>query len=285
MAANPLSSAAGYFTLAEIERQGACERAGVLGDRFTAGLRASIQRCGLPFVAYNQGSIVHLQTVGHHALHVDFNRFWEIPAMMKEIEGPQARHGGDGRGVHRRGRHHPGRLADVHQRRAHRSHDRPGGRARSTACWPRSRAPEAAARGPPVNEEARPARRPRRRGPSPARRGAGRAHLGEPQRPRWTTDSIAITPSGIPYGTSPTTMIVRMDPAPTHGPGRYRPSGERKVHLEIYRRRPEVWRACTPTRWPRRSAPRPAGRADPVRRRPVRRLCAAGHEAASPRGL
>lgn len=85
LAANPLSSAAGYFTLSEIERQGACERAGLLGDRLTAGLRASIERYGLPFVAYNQGSIVHLQTVGTMHFHVDWTKPWTIPALLKEL--------------------------------------------------------------------------------------------------------------------------------------------------------------------------------------------------------
>jgi glutamate-1-semialdehyde 2,1-aminomutase len=85
LAANPLSSAAGYFTLTEIEKQGACQRAGALGDRLTAGLRGSIERYDLPFVAYNQGSIVHLQTVGTLHFHVDVTRFWEIPALMREL--------------------------------------------------------------------------------------------------------------------------------------------------------------------------------------------------------
>jgi len=85
LAANPLSSAAGYFTLIEIEKQNACERAGALGDRLTAGLRASIRHYDLPFVAYNQGSIVHLQTVGTMHFHVDLSRFWEIPGLMKEL--------------------------------------------------------------------------------------------------------------------------------------------------------------------------------------------------------
>ena len=34
------------------------------GDRLTAGLSDIIRRCRLPFVAYNQGSIVHLETSG-----------------------------------------------------------------------------------------------------------------------------------------------------------------------------------------------------------------------------
>jgi glutamate-1-semialdehyde 2,1-aminomutase len=38
--------------------------AGRAGDRLTAGLRKRIAELDLPFVAYNQGSIVHLETVG-----------------------------------------------------------------------------------------------------------------------------------------------------------------------------------------------------------------------------
>ena len=64
MAANPLSAAAGYFSLREIERRDACAVAGRAGDRLAAGLQARIAEMGLPFVAYNQGSIVHLETVG-----------------------------------------------------------------------------------------------------------------------------------------------------------------------------------------------------------------------------
>jgi glutamate-1-semialdehyde 2,1-aminomutase len=86
MAANPLSAAAGYFTIIEIERQRAAERAGELGDRLAAGLRSAISRRGLPFVAYNQGSIVHLQTVGTLHFSIDFNRIWEVPGKLKEIK-------------------------------------------------------------------------------------------------------------------------------------------------------------------------------------------------------
>jgi glutamate-1-semialdehyde 2,1-aminomutase len=86
MAANPLSSAAGYFTLVEIEKQGAVERAGAMGDRLAAGLKEAIARRDLPFVAYNQGSIVHLQTVGTLHFSVDFSKPWQIPARLKEIK-------------------------------------------------------------------------------------------------------------------------------------------------------------------------------------------------------
>jgi glutamate-1-semialdehyde 2,1-aminomutase len=86
MAANPLSSAAGFFTLTEIERTRASEKAGALGDRLTAGIQASLKRRNLPFVAFNQGSICHLQTVGTMHFSIDFNKFWQIPGKMKEIK-------------------------------------------------------------------------------------------------------------------------------------------------------------------------------------------------------
>ena len=64
LTANPLSCAAGYFALLEMERTNAPVLAGRSGDRLTAGLRTIIDRYELPFVAYNQGSIVHLETSG-----------------------------------------------------------------------------------------------------------------------------------------------------------------------------------------------------------------------------
>jgi glutamate-1-semialdehyde 2,1-aminomutase len=64
LSANPLSCAAGYFAITEMERTGAPVLAGMAGDRLTAGLNRIIDKYGLPFVAYNQGSIVHLETSG-----------------------------------------------------------------------------------------------------------------------------------------------------------------------------------------------------------------------------
>jgi len=64
LSANPLSCAAGYFAITEMERTNAPVIAGRAGDRLTAGLCDIIRRCRLPFVAYNQGSIVHLETSG-----------------------------------------------------------------------------------------------------------------------------------------------------------------------------------------------------------------------------
>jgi glutamate-1-semialdehyde 2,1-aminomutase len=64
LSANPLSCAAGYFAITAMERTNAAALAGAAGDRLTAGLRDIIRRDRLPFVAYNQGSIVHLETSG-----------------------------------------------------------------------------------------------------------------------------------------------------------------------------------------------------------------------------
>ncbi|MCK6576733.1 MAG: aminotransferase class III-fold pyridoxal phosphate-dependent enzyme [Anaerolineae bacterium] len=64
LSANPLSCAAGYFAIEAMETTNAAVIAGQAGDRLTRGLQAIIERLNLPFVAYNQGSIVHLETSG-----------------------------------------------------------------------------------------------------------------------------------------------------------------------------------------------------------------------------
>ncbi|NQU54933.1 MAG: aminotransferase class III-fold pyridoxal phosphate-dependent enzyme [Bacteroidetes bacterium] len=86
LAANPLSSAAGYYSLVEIEKQNACEKAGRAGDRLTKGLQSLIEKYDLPFVAYNQGSICHLETAGTMFIDVNMAKPWTIPAALKEIK-------------------------------------------------------------------------------------------------------------------------------------------------------------------------------------------------------
>ncbi len=71
LAANPLSALAGYTAIKEIARTNACEIAGRAGDRLCDGLKELIERYGLPFVAYNQGSIVHLECTA--AMSYDFS--------------------------------------------------------------------------------------------------------------------------------------------------------------------------------------------------------------------
>lgn len=64
LSANPLSCAAGYFAIEEMARTNAPVIAGRAGDRLTRGLRRLIDKYGLPYVAYNTGSIVHLECSG-----------------------------------------------------------------------------------------------------------------------------------------------------------------------------------------------------------------------------
>jgi glutamate-1-semialdehyde aminotransferase len=64
LSANPLSCVAGYYALLEMERTNAPVIAGQAGDRLSKGLQKIIDKYGLPFVTYNQGSIVHLETSG-----------------------------------------------------------------------------------------------------------------------------------------------------------------------------------------------------------------------------
>jgi glutamate-1-semialdehyde 2,1-aminomutase len=84
MAATPLSCAAGYHTLCEIERTDACAKAGRMGDRLTKGLQELIKKYDLPFVAFNQGSICHLETVGTMHFAIRWSRPWTIPRVLKE---------------------------------------------------------------------------------------------------------------------------------------------------------------------------------------------------------
>ena len=82
MAATPISCVAGYYTLSEIERTNACQVAGQMGDRITAGLQDLIKKHNLPFVAFNQGSICHLETVGTMHFAINWKKPWEIPAVL-----------------------------------------------------------------------------------------------------------------------------------------------------------------------------------------------------------
>ena len=82
MSANPLSCVAGYYTLDEIEKTDACYKAALAGDRITAGLQALIKKYNLPFVAFNQGSICHLETVGTMHFSIDWSKPWTIPSVL-----------------------------------------------------------------------------------------------------------------------------------------------------------------------------------------------------------
>lgn len=81
LSANPLSCAAGYFAIKEMEATNAAVIAGRAGDRLTKGLQEIIERLNLPYVAFNQGSICHLETSG--VMLLDFKNPFKL---MKEIK-------------------------------------------------------------------------------------------------------------------------------------------------------------------------------------------------------
>ena len=84
MAATPISCVAGYYTLCEIQETNACQKAGEMGDRLIKGLQKSIEKHNLPFVAFNQGSICHLDTVGTMHYSIDWSKPWLIPDVLKQ---------------------------------------------------------------------------------------------------------------------------------------------------------------------------------------------------------
>jgi len=101
LTANPLSCAAGYYALLEMQRTQAAMKAGRAGDRLRQGLEQIIERLGLPYVAYNMGSIVHLQTSGVMLLDTSSllklvrvkNEAKERKHMMEEMGAAYTAHG------------------------------------------------------------------------------------------------------------------------------------------------------------------------------------------------
>ena len=84
MAATPISCIAGYTAICEIEKRNACEIAGRMGDKLTRGLQELIRKHGLPFVAFNQGSVCHLDSVGTMHFAINWSKPWELPKILKE---------------------------------------------------------------------------------------------------------------------------------------------------------------------------------------------------------
>lgn len=78
MAATPLSSAAGYYTLLEMEKNDACRKAARAGDLLTEGLQKLISSYSLPYIAYNQGSICHLETTGTLFIKLNYLRIVKV---------------------------------------------------------------------------------------------------------------------------------------------------------------------------------------------------------------
>ena len=101
LSANPLSCVAGYHALLEAERLDAAGAAGRAGDRLCRGLAEIIERRGLPYVTFNVGSIVHLQTSG--VLLLDTSSLWKLlrakdeakrrKHMMEEMGAAYTAHG------------------------------------------------------------------------------------------------------------------------------------------------------------------------------------------------
>lgn len=84
LAANPLSSLAGYYMIKEIVATDACAKANAMGDLLTDGLRDLIKKYDLPFVAFNQGSVCHLETVGTMHFSINWKKPWTIPGVIDE---------------------------------------------------------------------------------------------------------------------------------------------------------------------------------------------------------
>jgi glutamate-1-semialdehyde aminotransferase len=85
LSANPLSCAAGYHAILEMERTNAPVLAGRAADRLCRGLQATIDDLDLPFFVYNHGSILHLETHGVLLLDTTDPDFFGKVAQRKEI--------------------------------------------------------------------------------------------------------------------------------------------------------------------------------------------------------
>ncbi|MHA1819983.1 MAG: aspartate aminotransferase family protein [Promethearchaeota archaeon] len=87
LTANPLSCAAGYYALKEMERTNAPIKAGQAGDKLVKGLNELIEKYDLPFVAWNTGSICHLECSGVMLLDImDPNVFKEVKPRKELME-------------------------------------------------------------------------------------------------------------------------------------------------------------------------------------------------------
>jgi len=84
MAATPVSCVAGYYALCEIEKNDAPQKAGMFADKLIVGLNKIIDKYELPFVAFNQGSICHLETTGTMHFAIDWSKPLQIPKVLNE---------------------------------------------------------------------------------------------------------------------------------------------------------------------------------------------------------
>ncbi|MBI4831216.1 MAG: aminotransferase class III-fold pyridoxal phosphate-dependent enzyme [Candidatus Lindowbacteria bacterium] len=81
VAANPLSCAATYHTICEIERTGAIEKAAATTDRLVGELNELFEDRNSPFFAYNYASIIHIETAA--ALHIDIDSENAMPQIFE----------------------------------------------------------------------------------------------------------------------------------------------------------------------------------------------------------
>jgi glutamate-1-semialdehyde 2,1-aminomutase len=80
IAANPLSCAATYYTICEIERTNAVEKAAKTTDNLVNELNTLFEDSGCPFFAYNYGSVLHVETAA--ALHIDVDSEDGLPRIL-----------------------------------------------------------------------------------------------------------------------------------------------------------------------------------------------------------
>lgn len=97
LSANPLSCAAGYHSLVEMDRTDAPAKAAQAADRLCQKLEQLIERHSLPYVAYNVGSVLHFHTTG--VLHLDLRDpdvFGEIGPRRHMLEEMGAAYSAEG---------------------------------------------------------------------------------------------------------------------------------------------------------------------------------------------
>jgi glutamate-1-semialdehyde 2,1-aminomutase len=80
IAANPLSCAATYHTIREIERTNAVEKAAATADKLVNELNTLFEDSNSPFFSYNFGSVLHIETAA--ALHIDLESENGLPRIV-----------------------------------------------------------------------------------------------------------------------------------------------------------------------------------------------------------
>jgi len=85
LSANPLSCVAGYYCIKSIEETQAHLKAGRAGDRLTKGLQEIFTRRGLPFIAFNHGSICHMETGAAMLMEITNPKIFEYVGKRKKV--------------------------------------------------------------------------------------------------------------------------------------------------------------------------------------------------------